>query len=115
MIACGRSAPSQRATAADSSAGFRSPERLEEHYEKHGSEFGNITKDEYLRLARQLRDAPADGAVLQFVRDDGVITRFDRRTGSFGAYDPDGTIRTFFIPNDGERYFRRQARRDERR
>ena len=35
----------------------------------------------------------------------------DRRTGYFGAYNPDRTIRTFFIPVNGERYFHRQARR----
>ena len=53
----------------------------------------------------------AGGTILQFVRHDGVITKFDKSKGYFGAYNPDGTIRTFFIPNDGERYFRRQARR----
>jgi pyocin large subunit-like protein len=40
-----------------------------------------------------------------------VITRFDRASGGFVAFDGDGVIRTFFAPNDGERYFRRQARR----
>jgi pyocin large subunit-like protein len=42
---------------------------------------------------------------------DGVVSRFDRRSGAFLAFDSDGTIRTFFRPNDGESYFRRQARR----
>jgi len=64
-----------------------------------------------LRLAQALRDAPAGGPILQAVKPNGVITRFDRRTAAFGAYNPDGTIRTFFIPVDGERYFQRQARR----
>ena len=41
----------------------------------------------------------------------GVVTKFDRRSGAFIAYNADRTIRTFFIPVDGERYFRRQARR----
>jgi hypothetical protein len=31
--------------------GFRSRTQLEEHYRKHGSEFGNITQAEYLKLA----------------------------------------------------------------
>ena len=29
------------------------------------------------------------------------------------AFNRDGTIRTFFKPNDGERYYRRQAERGE--
>ena len=28
------------------------------------------------------------------------------------AVNPNGVIRTFFQPNDGERYFRRQSERD---
>jgi len=91
--------------------GFRSPQGLEEHYRKHGREFGGITKAEYLRLAQALRDAPAGGPILEAVKPDGVITRFDRRHGYFGAYNQDGTIRTFFIPAAGESYFRRQAQR----
>lgn len=88
--------------------GFRSRQQFDEHFRKHGSEFGNISQQEYLRLAQELRDAPAGGPILEAKRSGGTVSRFDRRRGYFGAYDSDGTIRTFFIPNDGERYFRRQ-------
>lgn len=91
--------------------GFRSRRQFDEHFAKHGSEFGKITKDEYLRLAQELRDAPKSRDVLEVVREDGVITRFQKKKGWFGAYNRDRTIRTFFIPNDGERYFWRQAKR----
>ena len=37
-----------------------------------------------------------------------MITKFDKRKGYFGAYNADRTIRTFFIPNQGESYFRRR-------
>jgi pyocin large subunit-like protein len=96
-----------------SGPGFRSRNQLEEHYQKHGPEFGAISEQDYLRLAQELRDAPAraGGPILEARRPDGEFSRFDRRHGYFGAYNPDGTIRTFFIPNDGERYFWRQARR----
>jgi len=91
--------------------GFRSQTQLDEHYQKHGSEFGHISKQDYLRLAQELRDEPAGGPILEARRPDGEFSRFDRRHGYFGAFNPDRTIRTFFIPNDGERYFLRQARR----
>ena len=91
--------------------GFRSAAQLDEHYSKHGAEFGNIGKQEYLRLAQELRDAPLGGPILEARRSNGEFSRFDRRHGYFGAYNPDHTIRTFFLPNDGERYFRRQAKR----
>ncbi len=95
----------------DSSIGFRSPQRLAEHYRKHGVEFGSIDREEYLRRAQALRDAPAGGPILEERRADGVTTRFDRRTGAFIAFDPDKTIRTFFRPNAGEQYFLRQSKR----
>jgi pyocin large subunit-like protein len=91
--------------------GFVNERRLEEHYDKHGPEFGRITKQDYLRQAQLLRDATAGGPVLETLRRDGVTTRFDRQTGAFVAFNADGTIRTFFKPNDGERYYRRQAER----
>ena len=91
--------------------GFTSKRHLDEHYAKHGTEFGSISKADYLRLAQELRDAPVGGPILEAKRPDGAVTRFDRRKGYFGAYNPDGTIRTFFIPAAGESYFRRQAHR----
>jgi hypothetical protein len=91
--------------------GFRSEARLREHYDKHGREFGRISAAEYLALAKALRDRPAGGVVLETTRADGVVSRFDRETGAFLAFERDGTIRTFFKPRDGEAYFRRQAGR----
>ncbi len=92
--------------------GFRTRRNLEEHYEKHGREFGSLSQSEYLRQAQTLRDAPAGGDILEAKRSDGVTTRFDRKSGAFLACNADATIRTYFKPNDGERYFKRQLQRD---
>jgi pyocin large subunit-like protein len=92
---------------------FVDQRRLDEHYAKHGAEFGRITKQDYLHQAQLLRDAGVGGPVLQTVRADGVTTRYDRQTGAFIAFNRNGTIRTFFKPHDGERYYRRQAERGE--
>jgi len=91
--------------------GFASRQKFLEHYDKHGAEFGSVSKEEYLREAQALRDRPAGGDVLEVTRADGVVTRFDKQSGAFLAFNPDLTIRTFFKPNDGERYFRRQSKR----
>lgn len=107
------SAPDARAFGSD--VGFRSRERWMEHWQKHGREFADLgirDADAYLAAAQTLRDEPAGGDVLETTRNDGVTTRFDRTTGSFLAFNRDGTIRTFFRPNDGEAYFRRQAQRE---
>ena len=99
--------------AAAAGPGFRSQRQFDEHFQKHGREFGNISQADYLRLAQELRDAPVGGLILDARKPGGIDTRFDRTHGYFGAYNADRTIRTFFIPNDGERYFRRQATRPD--
>jgi hypothetical protein len=91
--------------------GFVDERHLDEHYRKHGGEFGHITKLDYLHQAQLLRDTAVGGPVLETIRRDGVTTRYDRQTGAFVAFNRNGTIRTFFKPNDGERYYRRQAER----
>lgn len=110
-----RNAPAPRAettpskpAAPSNTVGFGSQRSYDEHFEKHGGEFGSITKAEYLALAQKLRDAPVGGAILEAVRDDGVISRFDKKSGAFLAFNQNKTIRTFFKPNDGVRYFERQ-------
>jgi hypothetical protein len=92
-----------------SDIGFASRQKLIDHYEKHGREFGPITMEEYLARAKSLRNRPPGGMVLEMVRPDGTITRFDRATGDFIAFKPNGVIKTFFRPSAGEAYFRRQG------
>ena len=104
-------APVALGTVEHAEIGFRDRNHLAEHYQKHGAEFGRISIEEYLRAAQTLRDRPAGGEILESVRSDGVVTRFDRSSGAFLAVDRDGVIRTFFMPNDGEAYFQRQLRR----
>jgi len=89
--------------------GFRTERLLEDHFKKYSHAFGSITREQYLRLAQQLRDSHLNKNIVESKRPDGVI-RFDRRHGYFGAYEPDGTIRTFFIPPEGIRYFESEAR-----
>jgi pyocin large subunit-like protein len=89
--------------------GFRNEHVLEDHFQKYGHAFGPITRQQYLHLAQQLRDSHPGKDILESKRPDGII-RFDRRHGYFGSYENNGTIRTFFIPPDGIRYFEREAR-----
>jgi hypothetical protein len=89
--------------------GFRTHHLLEEHYAKHGHEFGQVTQEQYLQMAQQLRDSRPGKNILEAKRAHGAA-KFDKRYGWFVAYDTDGTIRTFFIPNTGLRYFERQSK-----
>ncbi len=66
-------------------------------------------------MAQDLRDRPLDMNILEAVRRDGVITRFDRRTKAFIAFEKTLIVRTFFKPAEGEKYFHRQLRSARRR
>lgn len=89
--------------------GFRSQHMLEEHFAKYGPDFGPITVNQYLRLAQQLRDARSSRSVLESRRSDGSGAKFDRKRGWYVAYEPDGTLKMFFVPKDGIRYFEWQT------
>ncbi len=91
----------------DRSVGFRSQQRLDDHFLKHGKEFGKITKANYLLMAQQLRDAPLSNNVIQGSQARGNLARFDKSTGAFLAFDERKIIQTFFKPNSGEAYFRK--------
>ena len=86
---------------------FRNKQRYDEHYKKHGAEFGNITKEEYLRLANELINSESD-RVLHKYSEDGDYMYFDQDTGYFLVLSEDGYIRTFFIPTAGIKYWERQ-------
>ncbi len=86
---------------------FRNKTRYDEHYEKHGAEFGNITKKEYLQKANDLINSKSD-RVLHKYSDDGDYMYFDQDTGYFLVLSADGYIRTFFIPTAGIKYWERQ-------
>jgi pyocin large subunit-like protein len=90
--------------------GFRMPHLLEDHFARYGSQFGPITMQQYLHMAQQLRDSVPNKNILMSKRPDGGGSKFDLKHGWFVAYDGDGTLRTFFIPKDGLRYFDRQAK-----
>ena len=87
---------------------FRSKKLFESHYQKHGSEFGSITKEEYLKLANDLLNSDSPSVLHKTEKEDGDTVYFDTETGYFLVLSTDGYIRTFFIPDKGIDYYNRQ-------
>jgi len=87
---------------------FRSKKLFDDHYKKHGKEFGNITQEEYLKLANDLLNSESDTILHKTEKEDGDDVYFDTETGYFLVLSKDGYIRTFFIPSQGKAYFDRQ-------
>ncbi len=106
------SAPPAKPVSPYASIGFASNQKLAEHFAKHGKEFASPSASAYLSRAQQLRDRELKPPLLEGIRpSDGVVTRFDPASGAFLAFDKDRTIRTFFKPDNGERYYQRQLKR----
>jgi pyocin large subunit-like protein len=72
------------------------PGRLEEHYQKHGYQFGHITEEQYLEGAQALLDAEPGPDVLEKIRFNGDIEHFRVSTGEFAVMTKRGRIRTYF-------------------
>lgn len=86
------------------------PASLPDHFARHGHDFGARNADEYALMANQfLRRATVAGYRAKLDNAD-VLRVFDPATGTFGAYNPDGTTKTFFKVRDPS-YFNRQPGR----
>ncbi|GHU15453.1 hypothetical protein AGMMS50225_28710 [Betaproteobacteria bacterium] len=82
-------------------------ETLADHFARHGADFGAKTADEYASMASRFFQESQTAKLPTKIDSQGVIRVFDPTTGSFGAFNPNGTTRTFFKPNSPT-YFDRQ-------
>jgi hypothetical protein len=92
-------------------AGWGLPRTLERHLHAHMSDFGATSAEEYVAQAEQLLEEARQG--LHEVRVDApskTIWAYDRATRRFGAYNLDGTTKTFFRPSSLD-YFEKQGGR----
>ena len=86
---------------------FKNKTRYDEHYKKHGAEFGDITQEEYLELANELINSDSDRVLHKRSKDNDYLF-FDQDTEYFLVLSEEGFIRTFFIPTAGINYYNRQ-------
>lgn len=85
---------------------FRQAEYLQEHFEKHGAEFGYTSADEYLEGANRV--IASSEALHKLEAEDGDDVYYLEATNEFVIVSTDGYLRTYFKPEDGKAYFDRQ-------
>lgn len=85
---------------------FRNEIMWEEHFEKHGSEFGYTSKEEYLNGANKVINSSE--SMHKEEAEDGDDIYYDKSKNEIVFVSKDGYIRTYFKPNDGINYFNRQ-------
>jgi YD repeat-containing protein len=88
---------------------FANSARLRDHFLKHAREFNYETEGEYEKGASDFAEKTLNGEVQTKIDlSDGTIRGYDAKTNTFISISKDGTIKTFFKPAEGEKYFRGQ-------
>lgn len=89
-----------------SSLQFRNEKFLEDHFIKHGDEFGYSTKEEYLEGANKVISSPS--SLHKQEGEDGDDIYYDENNNEIVFVSMDGYIRTYFKPSEGIDYYNRQ-------
>lgn len=85
-----------------------SPKRIDAHIEKHLSEFGDITNEEYINNARNLLNTKTSKNILGFTNENGFVFRYDKKKNEFATSKPSGIIETYYKPKKGYEYWKEQ-------
>ncbi|SFS03992.1 zinc-ribbon domain containing protein [Anaeromicropila populeti] len=85
---------------------FKSDSLLQEHFNKHGSEFGYTSTSQYESGANAVINSPE--ALHKTEAEDGDSVYYIEETNEFVILSTEGYIRTYFKPEDGIEYYNRQ-------
>ncbi|MCZ4283167.1 hypothetical protein O4H49_20485, partial [Kiloniella laminariae] len=78
---------------------FADQAKLDDHFNRHGADFGTITKIEYQQAADNFLTGPKNSTTLELTRTNGDVVRFDPATDAFGVISSNGAIRTYYKPD----------------
>ena len=91
---------------ADGVLEFRNDNLWEEHFLKHGGEFGYTTKEDYLEGDNEVVTSASSKHKQE--AEDGDDIYYDAENNEIVFVSKDGYIRTYFKPSDGIEYYNRQ-------
>ena len=80
-------------------------ETLLDHFGRHGPDFGSQTPEEYAQQASSFLEQMVRNGEIKIDPEDGAIRVYDPETNTFAAYNPNGTSRTIFKPDEGQSYW----------
>lgn len=85
---------------------FKSASLLQEHFGKHGGEFGYTSTDQYVSGANAVIYSP--DALHKTESKDGDDVYYLQKSNEFVVLSTEGFIRTYFKPDDGIAYYNKQ-------
>lgn len=86
-------------------APFSTEKRFERHVKDHLKEYGDITPEKYLNMARDMLAAPLSDDIDGFVSNENYVFKYRKSTNDFAVGRPDGRISTLFKPDKREEYW----------
>lgn len=92
--------------------GFMTKNLEEKHVAKHLAEFGNITKDEYIKRGMELIQSGTGNDILGHSDKNNILTRYDVKKNEFAKGRPDRGIYTYFRPVKGLEYYKEMKKGD---
>jgi pyocin large subunit-like protein len=80
-----------------------------DHFERHGYEYGAKTPDEYEKLAIELKNRASSDDIRQFISKDGFLFKYDVKNKDFLIAKPSGEIVTLYKPTNKLNYWEGQV------
>jgi hypothetical protein len=80
---------------------------LQDHFERHGRDFGAKSPDDYAAQAWRFRERAMAERLPMKLDTDGTVRVFDPKTRAFASFNRNGTTKTYFRP-DSPGYWQRQ-------
>lgn len=100
------SASSQPSSSNDKNCHWGNVKTLQDHFDRHGGDFGASSPLDYAKFANDFYNNRENYLVK--TDESGIKRIYDPETNSFGAYNKNGSTRSFFKPSGKQGYFDRQ-------
>jgi RHS repeat-associated protein len=80
-------------------ARFGDNAKLQDHFNRHGGDFGATSARQYDTMADGFLTGPRQSGVLEKIRPNGDVVRFNPTTDEFGVVSGNGIVRTYYKPD----------------
>jgi filamentous hemagglutinin len=80
-------------------ARFADQAKLDDHFIRHGTDFGATSSAQYQQMADNFLTGPRGTNTLERIRPNGDVVRYDPTTDAFGVVSSNGTVRTYYVPD----------------
>lgn len=84
------------------------PEKLDDHFKRHGKQMGFKSRAEYNNAAVNFMNKEETSNTESFIASNGSVYKYDYETNEFGIAKSDGTMITYYKPTDKVKYWEDQ-------